>query len=232
MSDVFISYGHSTAARQARSAAAALRALGYSVWLDDDLPAHRAFSPEIEAQLTAAKAALVIWSAEAATSHWVLSEANRAREDNKLVQLRIDGARLPMPFDQIQCADLSGWSGDGEHASWEKVAASVLELVNRGAPPITLPAPTKEPPLPDKPSIAVLPFSDPSGAVEGDYFADGMVDEIVTALTRFPSLFVIASGSSLSYRERERDFRKIGRELGVHSMRPRPRWRDLKPSLR
>jgi adenylate cyclase len=70
-------------------------------------------------------------------------------------------------------------------------------------------------PLPDKPSIAVLPFADPSGAVEGDYFADGMVDEIVNALARFPSLFVIASGSSLSYRERERDFKRIGRELGV-----------------
>ena len=214
MSDIFISYGRSTA-RQARGAADALRALGYSVWIDDDLPAHRAFSPEIEAQLTAAKAALVIWSAEAATSHWVLSEANRAREDNKLVQLRIDGSRLPMPFDQIQCADLSGWSGEGEHASWAKVAASVAELVNRGATQVSLPAPPKTPLPPDKPSIAVLPFSDPTGAVEGDYFADGMVDEIVTALTRFPSLFVIASGSSLSYRERERDFRKIGRELGV-----------------
>ena len=69
MSDVFISYGHSTAARQARGAAEALRALGYSVWIDDDLPAHRAFSPEIETQLSVAKAALVIWSAEAATSH-------------------------------------------------------------------------------------------------------------------------------------------------------------------
>jgi TolB-like protein len=127
--EVFISYGHSTAARQARGAAAALRALGYSVWLDEDLPAHRAFTPEIEAQLSAAKAALIIWSAEGAKSHWVLSEANRAREANKLVQLSIDGARLPMPFDQIQCADLSGWSGEGEHPGWGKVAASVRELV-------------------------------------------------------------------------------------------------------
>jgi predicted ATPase/class 3 adenylate cyclase len=134
MSDVFISYGHSTAARQARGAAEALRALGYSVWLDDDLPANRAFTPEIEAQLTAAKAALVIWSAEAAKSHWVLSEANRAREADKLVQLRIDGARLPMPFDQIQCADLSGWSGEGDHPAWGKVAASVAELVGPALP--------------------------------------------------------------------------------------------------
>src|SRR5579859_6583744 len=132
MSEVFISYSHATAP-QARGAAAVLRALGYSVWIDDDLPAHRAFTPEIEAQLTAARAALVIWSAEAAKSHWVMSEANRAREDNKLVQLSIDGARLPMPFDQIQCADLSGWTGDGEHPTWSKVVASIAELVGEPA---------------------------------------------------------------------------------------------------
>jgi hypothetical protein len=114
VADVFISYAHSTA-REARAAADALRSAGYSVWLDDDLPAHRSFSREIDAQLTAAKAALVIWSADAAMSDWVLSEANRAREEHKLVQLRVDGARLPMPFDQIQCADLTGWGGDTEH---------------------------------------------------------------------------------------------------------------------
>ena len=131
MSDVFISYAHSTTAQQARAAADALRAAGYSVWLDDDLPAHRAFSREIDAQLTAAKAALVIWSAEAAMSDWVLSEADRARSEHKLVQLRLDGARLPMPFDQIQCADLSDWTGDSLHPGWAKVVSSVAELVGR-----------------------------------------------------------------------------------------------------
>ncbi|HVN01318.1 MAG TPA: TIR domain-containing protein [Caulobacteraceae bacterium] len=82
MSDVFSSYAHATTAQQARAAADALRAVGYSVWLDDDLPVHRAFSPEIDAQLTAAKAALVLWSADAATSDWVLSEADRRVEDS------------------------------------------------------------------------------------------------------------------------------------------------------
>ena len=183
------------------------------------MPAHRAFTHAIEEELTRAKAALVIWSADAAKSEWVLSEANRAREARKLVQVSIDRVRLPMPFDQIQCADLAGWSGEAAHPGWRKALESVVELVGAAAASLagrageTRPAASLQ--LPDKPSIAVLPFSDPTGAVEGDYFADGMVDEIVSALTRFPSLFVIASGSSLSYRERERDFRKIGRELGV-----------------
>jgi hypothetical protein len=80
MSDIFISYAHSTA-KQAQGAAAALRALGYSVWLDDDLASRRAYTLAVEEELVAAKAARVIWSADAAKSEWVLSEANRARDE-------------------------------------------------------------------------------------------------------------------------------------------------------
>lgn len=230
MSDVFISYGHSTSARQAGRAAAALRALGYSVWLDDDLPAHRAFSPEIEAQLTAAKAAIVIWSAEAAKSHWVLSEANLAREADKLVQLTIDGARLPMPFDQIQCADLSGWSGDGDHPGWAKVAASVAVLVeaSRARPPAppaddaihreTL-APVGNPLFARDPRapllIAVLPFSDLSATKDQGHFCDGMVVEIAAALSRYKFLSVVASAASLAYKNQAHSHRQIADELGV-----------------
>jgi adenylate cyclase len=213
MSEVFISYAHTTA-RAARAAAEALRGSGYTVWFDDDLPAHRAFGPEIEAQLMAAKAALVIWSADAAKSDWVLSEANRAREERKLVQISLDGAKLPMPFDQIQCADLAGWIGDPAHPGWRKALASIAELAAKTTP-APQPASSVALALPDKPSIAVLPLADPSGAADGDYFADGMVYEIVTALARFPALFVIGSGSSLAFRGRERDVARIGRELGV-----------------
>ena len=91
-----------------------LRALGYDVWLDEALPAHRVFEKVIKEHLSAAKAVVVIWSAEAAKSDWVRSEANRAREARKLVQLTIDDAPLPMPFDQIHCADMKGWTGDAE----------------------------------------------------------------------------------------------------------------------
>jgi predicted ATPase len=139
MSDVFISYARSTAG-QANTAAEALRAAGYSVWLDEDLPAHRPYAREIETQLTAARVALVIWSREAVLSEWVLSEANRARRDRKLVQVNVDGAPLPMPFDQIQCADLSGWRGEVAHPGWRKVAASVQELAGAGYAPGATPA--------------------------------------------------------------------------------------------
>jgi adenylate cyclase len=70
-------------------------------------------------------------------------------------------------------------------------------------------------PLPDKPSIAVLPFENLSGDPEQEYFADGMVEEIITALSRMRWLFVIARNSSFVYKQRAVDIRQVGRELGV-----------------
>jgi adenylate cyclase len=71
------------------------------------------------------------------------------------------------------------------------------------------------PPLPDKPSIAVLPFQNMSGDPEQDYFADGMVEEIITALSRFKWLFVIARNSSFTFKGRAVDIKEVGRRLGV-----------------
>ena len=68
--------------------------------------------------------------------------------------------------------------------------------------------------LPDKPSIAVLPFQNMSGDPEQEYFADGMAEDIITALSRFKALFVIARNSSFTYRGRAVDVRQVGRELG------------------
>jgi TolB-like protein/class 3 adenylate cyclase len=69
--------------------------------------------------------------------------------------------------------------------------------------------------LPDKPSVAVLPFTNMSGDPEQEYFADGMVDDIITALSHFKALFVIARNSSFTYKGRAVDVKQVGRELGV-----------------
>jgi adenylate cyclase len=71
------------------------------------------------------------------------------------------------------------------------------------------------PPLPDKPSIAVLPFENMSGDPEQEYFADGMVEEIITALSRFKWLFVIARNSSFTFKGKAVDIKEVGRRLGV-----------------
>jgi len=69
--------------------------------------------------------------------------------------------------------------------------------------------------LPDKPSIAVLPFANMSGDPNQEYFADGMVEEIITALSRIRWLFVIARNSSFTYKRKSVDVKQVGRELGV-----------------
>ena len=70
-------------------------------------------------------------------------------------------------------------------------------------------------PPPDKPSIAVLPFQNMSGDPEQEYFADGIVEDIITALSHFKALFVIARNSSFTYKGRAVDVKQVGRELGV-----------------
>ena len=141
MADVFLSYARSDSPAADRIARA-LGKQGWSVWFDRELPAHRAYADVIATELEAAPAVLVLWSRASAESEWVRSEANRARELHKLVQARVGEVRLPMPFDQIQCADLSNWRGGTAHAGWGQISKSVEALVAR---------PSREPAQPSQP---------------------------------------------------------------------------------
>src|SRR6516165_8261313 len=85
----------------------------------------------------------------------------------------------------------------------------------QGAAPARVAETESPPPLPDKPSIAVLPFENMSDDPKQEYFADGMVEEIITALSRFKSLFVIARNSTFSYKGKAVDVKEVGRRLGV-----------------
>ncbi|MDE2376857.1 MAG: adenylate/guanylate cyclase domain-containing protein [Bradyrhizobium sp.] len=92
-----------------------------------------------------------------------------------------------------------------------------LRLGHRNPAPAAEPAVEVDhaPALPDKPSIAVLPFENLSNDPEQDYFADGLVEDIITALSHFKRLFVIARNSSFTYKGKTIDIKQVGRELGV-----------------
>jgi hypothetical protein len=141
MADVFLSYARSSL-DDAMRIAECLQSQGFSVWFDQSLPAHRAYTDVIAEQLDAAKSVVVLWSEEAVHSQWVRSEANRARETGRLVQARLDDARLPMPFDQIQCADLRHWHGQTDNAGCGSIVASIAALT--GGEPVQ-PAATAPP---------------------------------------------------------------------------------------
>jgi adenylate cyclase len=211
MSDIFISYARSTES-QAKAIGEALRALGYDVWRDDELPAHRAYAEVIEERLRSAKAVVVIWSAEAAKSQWVRAEANVAREAGTLVQLRLDGAIPPLPFNEIQCADMTGWDGDVSSHGWKKVVASVAELLAGGA---SSTSPSEPRPAVRKLSICVLPFANMSGDPEQEYFSDGISEDIITDLSKVSALEVTARNTAFSYKGKSPEIPEVARKLAV-----------------
>jgi TolB-like protein len=215
VADVFISYARSTEA-QARGIAEGLRALGFDVWRDDQLPAHRSYAEVIAERLDAAKAVVVVWSADAAKSEWVQAEADRARAARKIVQLRVDATKLPMPFDRIQCANLIGWAGDLEAQGWRKVAASVAELIGRASP--SSPAPVAVPRAPAavaRPLLAVLAFDNLSGDPEMVFLSDGVAAEIRDTVARGSDLKVVGQASSFQFRGADKAAAHVAAELGA-----------------
>jgi len=135
VSEVFLSYARDDEP-VAQRVANALESAGHKIWWDSDLPAHRAYSEEIERHLEQAKAVVVLWSKAAAKSQWVRAEADFGRSHRKLVQAQLDDGLPPMPFNQIQSASLKGWRGNARHPGWQKLAASVAALVS-GEEPFT-----------------------------------------------------------------------------------------------
>ena len=210
MGDVFISYARETATA-AKAIADAVRRHGYDVWVDDQIPAHREYADVISERIDAASAVLVIWSEPAVRSQWVRSEANRGRENGTLVQLRIDDARLPMPFDQIQCVALANWSGDESDSGWRKILESIDALVEGPAPSVAAPEPRDE-----KASLAVVPFRDLSAGGDQRYFCEGIAEEIVMNLARLPGLRV-ASPAALVDADQSLGARRIAQIVGVAS---------------
>lgn len=139
MVDVFISYSRDNKARVAQIAQA-VSAAGYAVWWDAELPPHRSYGDVITEKIGSAKAAIVVWSHQSAQSEWVRAEADVARNQKKLVQTAIDDVMPPLPFNQIQFAELADWNGEPDHRGWRKVLMSLEELCGREAAPAAAPA--------------------------------------------------------------------------------------------
>jgi adenylate cyclase len=213
MSQVFISYARSDEPRSV-GVTDALRAAGYQVWRDDQLPAHRAYADVIDERLHAAKAVVVLWSPEAAKSQWVRAEADAARTAGTLVQATLDGTIPPLPFNQIQCADLSNWSGEREAPGWRKLMASVATLV--GEP--QSPSAAAEPSSHRQRSVCVLPFQNMSGDAEQEYFSDGISEDITTDLSKVSALAVTARNTAFTFKGQAVNVCDIAHKLGVRHL--------------
>ncbi|MEP4784526.1 MAG: TIR domain-containing protein [Erythrobacter sp.] len=133
MVDVFLSYSRKDKEPVARLARA-IEDEGYDVWWDAELPPHQSYGDVITSKITEAKAAIVVWSDDAAASEWVRAEADMARNQRKLVQTALGDIMPPLPFNQIQYADIGDWKGEDDHPSWRKVKASLADLCGRNGP--------------------------------------------------------------------------------------------------
>jgi adenylate cyclase len=209
MSDVFVSYARSDEP-QAKRVAEALRSVGYRVWRDDELPAHRPYSEVIEERLKSAKAVIVLWSAEAAKSEWVRAEADAARTGHTIVQAVLDGTMPPMPFNQIQCADLREWDGNLCGPGWHKLISSITALGVIAQREEQQSAGRRQ-----KIGICVLPFQNMSGDPEQEYFSDGISEDITTDLSKVSALDVIARNTAFQFKGASMDVCEVARKLNV-----------------
>jgi adenylate cyclase len=125
-----------------------------------------------------------------------------------LVQARLDETIPPLPFNQVQCADLTDWTGQNASPGWSRLMASVEALVGGGARPA-------QPAQPRKPrSICVLPFANMSGDPVQGYFSEGISEDITTDLSKVSALKVIARNTAFQFKGQALDVGDV-RKLGV-----------------
>jgi TolB-like protein len=207
MADIFISYSKASQALT-EQLAKELQAKGFTVWYDASLVPGDSFGDVIMSELAQARAAIVIWDAASIKSEWVRSEASRARARRILIPVRAEGIRshdIPPPFDSLHTELLSNRAG---------IDAALAKLGVTPSTPVSE-AETSAPTLPRKPAIAVLPFQNISGDPTQEFLADGMVEEITTALSHIRQFLVIARNSSFTYKGHAVNEKQVVRELGV-----------------
>jgi adenylate cyclase len=219
MADVFVSYARADKARVA-PLVAAIEAKGWSVWWDPEISPGQEFDDQIDAEINAAKAVLVVWTPTSVGSRWVRGEAREAAERGILVPVRFEQARLPMDVRAIHTTDLDNWREDPAsplvqeclHALGVMIArAQAAQSAKESAASVA----SREEKNVARYSICVLPFSNMSGDPEQEYFSDGITEDIITDLSKVSALAVASGNSAFMYKGKHVDIQKVVRELKV-----------------
>jgi adenylate cyclase len=221
MADVFVSYARLDKARVA-PLVAALERRGWSVWWDPDITPGEEFDSQIEMQLQAAGAVVVVWTPTSVASRWVRGEAREAADRSILIPVRFEGARLPMDVRAIHTIDLDQWNQDPGSAAFQDLCRAVEALLAR-QPPATAPvaearaapAAGTAPAAPQRVAICVLPFSNMSGDLEQEYFSDGISEDIITDLSKVSSLAVVSRNTAFTFKGKSIDLTSLARQLKV-----------------
>jgi len=218
MADVFVSYSRADKARVA-PLVAAIEAKGWSVWWDPAIDAGQQFDDQIDAELQAASAVLVVWTPTSVASRWVRGEARDAAERGILVPVRFADARLPIDVRAIQTTDLDKWGEDPASAPFQDLLRSLAAVIKRQRASQSVKsggsaAAASAAPVP-RVAICVLPFANMSGDQEQEYFSDGITEDIITDLSKVSALSVVSRNSAFMYKGKHVDVPKLARELKV-----------------
>ncbi|MBU6421084.1 MAG: TIR domain-containing protein [Gammaproteobacteria bacterium] len=219
MADVFVSYARSDKSRVA-PLVAALEAKGWSVWWDPEINPGQEFDDQIDAEINAAKAVLVVWTPTSVVSRWVRGEAREAAERGILVPVRFEQAKLPMDVRAIHTTDLDNWREDPTSAPMQECLRALTAMIAhtqatqsaQAANTATTASETKQT---ARFSICVLPFTNMSGEPEQEYFSDGITEDIITDLSKVSALRIISRNSAFQYKGKNVDTPKVARELKV-----------------
>jgi TolB-like protein len=225
--DIFLSYNREDQA-VAKRYADAFAAEGLNVWWDAHLRSGEAYDEVTEAALRGAKAVVVLWSKRSVVSRWVRAEATIADRCKTLVPVTIEACERPIMFELTQTADLCHWTGDAGDRAWQALLGDVRRFVGRE---VETPATVAEAHLPapptvqetlkpgqsgSAPSLAVLPFTNRSGRPEDEVFAEGMVEDIVWALSQGVNVRVLGATATANLnRAAITDLAALGRQLDV-----------------
>ncbi|WHZ20505.1 MAG: Adenylate cyclase [Rhodanobacteraceae bacterium] len=218
MADVFVSYARADKARVA-PLVAAIEAKGWTVWWDPEITPGQEFDDQIDAEIDAAKAVLVIWTPTSVASRWVRGEAREAAERGILVPVRFEQARLPMDVRAIHTTDLDGWREDPSHPAVQECLRALEAMIARAqAAQSTKAGSASASPAAGESkrfSVCVLPFVNMSGDSEQEYFSDGITEDIITDLSKVSALAVASSNSAFMYKGKHVDIQKVVRDLKV-----------------
>ncbi len=216
--DIFLSYNREDQA-VARRFADGFAALGLDVWWDVALHSGETYDQVTEEALRTAKAVVVLWSKKSAVSRWVRSEATLADRKGTLVPAMIEPCERPIMFELTQTADLSSWQGAPDDRAWRAFAADVERMVGRvpqAEAVLASPVVQKQAERGELASLAILPFVNRSGLPEDEVFAEGMVEDLVAAMSGGFSVRVLATGVTAGYRKGiYTDITAVGHRLGV-----------------
>ncbi len=217
MADVFVSYARSDRARVA-PLVAAIVAKGWTVWWDPEITPGQEFDDQIDAEIDAAKAVMVVWTPTSVASRWVRGEAREAADRGILVPVRFDNARLPMDVRAIHTTDLDGWAEDPASPQAKEFLHALGAMIARAPARAVSPADgsgSSSDKATPRFTICVLPFTNMSGDPEQEYFSDGITEDVITDLSKVSALAIISRNSAFMYKNKHVDIPKVARDMKV-----------------